>query len=184
MLETPKELAIRLFRENRRDIAAGIYRLACRLQPRWRSIDANAFEHNGMMLIEGLERFLATGENEKLFKVARDLIHIRRLGGFHGVEMNVVIHAYMPVIRKAFIARAPSVRQGLAAYDAAEAVCLPFITRVIEAIGRADDATDPDPPFHGRPFEAVSVGDEIPEFLLAGINEDDSEEETDPRGGR
>jgi hypothetical protein len=178
-IETPRELAVRLLRENTKDIAEGIYRLSCKLQPRWAKVEKTAFVHNGTSLLEGVAAFMSGGDVENLFRFARDTMHVRRLGGFTAVDFNVAVHAYMPVIRKAFLSRAPTLRQGVAAYDVAEAVTLPLITRLVAAIATAGEITTPDaqPPFHGRPFEEISVDENIPEFLQDVASDDDSAEE-------
>lgn len=187
--ETPRELAVRLLRENREPIAASVYKLVSKLGPRWATVDENAFGHNAKTLLSASEAYLSGGGVDALMSLVRDMMRVRRLGGFTGVDFNVLMHGYMPVVRKAFLSQAPSLRAGLAAYDVAESVYLPLFTRIVEAIARADEQTAPDasPPFHGRPFEEISVDENMPPFmqeLASDEDDDDDEEPTFPRAQR
>ncbi len=186
VIETPRELAIRLLADNRDHIGRSVYQLTCRLQPHWADVDENAFVHNTHTVLRAVQDYLAGGDPEVIINLARDLLRVRRLAGFTGPEFHLALHTYLPVVRKAFLARAPTMRQGLAAFDVAESICLPLFSRLLEAIARADEQTAPDarPPFHGRPFEEVSVGDQMPAFLREPADEESDEDRTDPHARR
>jgi hypothetical protein len=185
MIETPTELAIRLLHDNRIEIGRGVHRVLVKLNTRWGQIDVDAFAKNAEGLFAAVEVYLAGGGADVFLRLARDLMRVRKLGGFSGSDFNVAMHAYMPVVRKAFFARAPSLRQGLAAYDIVESVLLALITRLVEASARVDETTAPDAqPAFARPFEAVSVNEQVPEFLMdyAELDDDDDDEPTNPSG--
>ena len=182
MIETPRELAVRLLREHGHEIGVAVHKLVVKLDPKWAGVEREAFAGNAGSLLSAIDTYLSGGDVEIIFRFARDAMRIRKLSGFTGTDFNVLMHTYLPVLRKAFMARAPTPRQGLAAYEAAESVMLPIVTRLVEAIARIDEITTPDaqPPFHGRPFEAVSVNEQLPEFMLPEYEDDDDDEPTDP----
>ena len=188
-IETPRELAVRTLHENRDAIARAIYKLVAKLAPRWSSIDETAFAKNAGTLLQAAELYLSGGDVEMLFQLTKDMMRVRRLGGFTGADFNVLLHSYMPVVRKVFLSRAPSLREGVAAYDIAESVCLPLFARIIEAIQRVDEQTAPDAqPAFGRPFEEISVDENLPAFMqeLApdGFDDEEEDEPTAPRAQR
>ena len=170
-------LAIKLLSENREPIARGVHKLVSKLHPRWAAIDPDAFAKNGSAIIHAVEVFLTTGNEEGIFTVAREILRIRRMSGFDVADFLVVMHCYLPVIRKAFIARSPTLSEGVKAYDEVESVMLPLVTRIVAAvIATASEITSPDgrDGFHGRAFERVDVGAEVPEFMRS------EEEDTHP----
>jgi hypothetical protein len=192
-IESPRELAIRLLETHKGELSVGFAKLATKLHPAWGAVEPAAFKRNAATLYACIAEFMKSGDIDQLLKMARDMMRIRKLAGFSSVDFNVLTHVYMPVTRKCFLARAPSVRQGLAAYDACEGVLLPMITRIIEASAKVDNITTPDaqPAFHGgRAFEELSLDDEMPEFMLpefADLDEDEDEvtrPNTKPGGGR
>src|SRR5437870_3248874 len=73
----------------------------------------------------------------------------------------------MPVIRRAFIAAAPTLEQAVAAYDVVERMTLPLMARFATVMIQTTDETAPDarPGLHAGNFAEVDVGAEMPELL-------------------
>jgi hypothetical protein len=181
VIETPRELAIRLLHENRDDVARGVHKVVSRINPRWASVEREAFAQTAARQLEAIEKHLRGGNPDELLRYARDSMRIRKLSGFSAPDFNIALHAYLPVIRKAFLARAPNMKQALGAFDVVESVLLPLAWRFIEAAARVDEITTPDAqPAFQRPFEELSVNDELPEFMRSDYDDDD--DPTNPNG--
>ena len=119
-----------------------------RLRPKYAALpDADLLASVRPTLL-GVADYLETSDDQPLIALVEGIIGARRESGFDALDFAVMSHCYLPPVRAVFVARAPTPVEGLAAYDAVEAVSLPLIERLLHP------AVEP-----GGPFVAVYVRD-------------------------
>jgi hypothetical protein len=154
---------------HRQDIARGIFRFACRVEPMVATIPEPTSVGSIATFIRGLESYLRSGDATLFREIVASTVTLRRLGGFDWTAIVAISHCYLPVIRKAFLRHAPDPAQGLKAYDDVESVVIPFIAMMLRALLRS-----PTPAESATGFDAVARTEETPErpaFELVSLDD-------------
>jgi hypothetical protein len=166
----PVVLASQLLRRHTVVIGAGVYKLLCRLVPSYRSVDSAAVARSAGHFVNAVARFIDDGDSVPLFAIGNEMVKLRTVSGFATSDMIIGVQVYLPVIRKAFLAHAPTTAAALGAYDVVEGVLLPLQARFIQQLvagadARATSVVDDAPT--QEDFAVMDVDHELPEFLRA-----------------
>jgi hypothetical protein len=164
-----RALAIALLETHRHDIARGIFRFACRVEPMVATIPEPTSVGSITGFIRGLEVFLRSGDASLLSEIVKATVSLRRLGGFDWTAVVAMSHCYLPVIRKAFLRHAPDRDAALRAYDDVESAVVPFIAMMLRELLRS-----PGPAEVAAGFDAIARTEETPErpaFELVSVDD-------------
>jgi len=102
-LSPSRALAVVLLETRRQDIARGIFRFACRVEPMVATIPEPTSVGSIASFIRGLAAFLRTGDPSLLSEIVTATVMLRRLAGFDWTAVVAMSHCYLPVIRKVFL---------------------------------------------------------------------------------
>lgn len=125
----PHERLVTLLRGHRVRIARALVRQCRALVPRYAHVDEVALEHSFLLLLVGVENLLDHGEERQLLKATAHIAELRASTGFRVDDFVLAALAFLPVLRRFIIERAPHVEAGLDDYESFEAVALPVIGR-------------------------------------------------------
>ncbi len=128
-------------------IARALVRQMRGLSPRYAALEQTALEENLVRLLGLIARFLETGDESSLKSHASYTAQLRQALGFELKDFMLANLSFMPVLRRFLVESAPTVEQGLADYEALEAVALPLLANaasLFEAAGAEFDEDDED----------------------------------------
>lgn len=127
-------------------IARALVRQMRGLSPRYASLEAGALEENLVRLLGLIARFLETGDDSSLRSHTSYTAQLRHALGFQLRDFMLANLSFMPVLRRFLVESAPTLEQGLADYEALEAVALPMMANAAtlfeEAATEFDDDDD------------------------------------------
>lgn len=142
-----KELAIRLLRAHRDDIAREILAHVDRVAPTMARIDRRARSSSVAFAADAAAAALEGGTTKEVSALLRNTIRLRLAGGVSREDMIATTHTYLPSIRAVFVAKHPRLDEALAAYEAVEQTALPLVVELARVVVRFDptDADDDEP---------------------------------------
>jgi hypothetical protein len=162
------QLAAQLIRSHHLRISQAIARQLQRTVPRYRQVDASVLERNIATIMGGVQQLLEHGSEERLLRIVADVAQLRQMSGFKLPEFLVASLCFLPVIRRFLIERSGDLQEGLARYEAVEAIALPLMGRVATIFMDAAEDTQPNSETafllageKGRPRAAVPMPFEI-----------------------
>jgi hypothetical protein len=166
MTEAHRELALRILKEHRDEIAKKVVEQSARTAPGMNLIDRRARIESIKRLLDGLHESLRTGDEDIVVGMAREMADLRKASGVDWRALASASHCYMPVVRRVMVAHARDPLEGLAAFESIEGpgleiVVASMLATLPEEFNLADfapiddegDATDPQRPrFDFLPF--------------------------------
>ena len=164
-----------MIRQDHLAIAQAIAQQIQNTVPSYHEVDRVAMTRNIDLILGGAARFLETRQENRLMGVLAMVMDLRQAGGFGVGEFIVAILCAFPVLRRYFLRNAQSLPEGIAIYEAYEALTLPLVGRVAAKFGQLSDDNNTIPDaipieaiFGGlsqlsEDFEVVSVVSERPE---------------------
>ena len=154
--------ASEMIREDHQAIANAITKQIHATVPAYADVASEAMARNIDLILGGAARYLETRQEERLMGALTMVMDLRRAGGFSVNDFVVAILCAFPVLRRYFLRNTSHLAEGLATYEAYEALTLPLVGRVASSFSQMADENNTMP--DSIPIEAIFG-------KLAGIDE-------------
>lgn len=166
----PQKLAARLLKPHHDRIAQAVARQIRRTVPRYEQVEPIALERNLKTVLRGVQRLLEQGDGATLLRVLEDVAQLRSSTGFQVSELLLAAMCFNPVVRRFLVGSAPTVGEGLAAWEAVESVTLPLFGQLVDLFLDSEDEVTP--PFGHRLPPTTSDGFLLP-LTIESVLEDE-----------
>lgn len=138
------ERVVELLGSHKIRIARALVRQMRALSPRYATLEAVALEENLVRLLTLISRFLETGDESSLVNHTAYTAQLRQALGFTVRDFMMANLSFLPVLRRFLIESAASLEEGLADYEALEAVAIPLMATSAAAFEQAAVGDDDD----------------------------------------
>lgn len=141
------ERVVELLGSHKIRIARALVRQMRSLSPRYAALEAIALEENLVRLLTLIARFLETGDESSLRTHTAYTAQLRQALGFELADFMLANLSFLPVLRRFLVESAPTIAEGLADFEALEAVALPIMANaavIFSASGEEHDEDDDD----------------------------------------
>ncbi len=130
-MTTPTALAISLLREHADSSARASVALIRTLRKSYDRIPDADLHKSVKGTLLAVADYLEKSDDKPVIALVEGIILSRKESGLEPLDFAVMSHCYMPPLRHHFTQHAPSVADGLAAFDIVESISLPLMERLL-----------------------------------------------------